>query len=62
MQGVPKAYDEMLGVLRVTEGNIRSLGPAGAIPSTYEIWLEEVQRVISLAESAKAACGKENGK
>ncbi|WMW64375.1 hypothetical protein [Nitratidesulfovibrio liaohensis] len=62
MQELLAAYDAMLEQLRVTEGNIRSLGPAGAIPWAYEIWLEEVQRVISLAESSKAACGKESGK
>jgi hypothetical protein len=43
---------EMLEVLRTTAGNIRSLGPAGAIePFTpYLEWLRVVEEVIAQAE------------
>lgn len=43
------AYREMLEALRVTEGNIRSLGPAGAIPFPYQEWLAVVQGALALA-------------
>jgi hypothetical protein len=41
-----------LQVLRVTAGNIRSLGPAGALEacSPYAIWLAEVERAIAALE------------
>lgn len=50
-----KAYDTMLAVLRVTAGNIRSLGPAGAIPFEYREWLAAIDAAISLAEGKEEA-------
>lgn len=47
------AFNEMLGVLRTTETNIRSLGPAGALGEVwwpYQIWLRVVQDAIKQAE------------
>lgn len=40
----------MLEALRVTEGNIRSLGPAGQLADVYpvyRIWLRVVQEAIA---------------
>lgn len=52
-----EAYAAMLEVLKVTAGNIRSLGPAGAlgtIYAPYTVWLRVVEDAIQLAESAGA--------
>ena len=49
------AAPEMLGVLKVTAGNIRSLGPAGALDKVwgaYEVWLRVVEDAIRKAEGA----------
>jgi hypothetical protein len=49
------AAPEMLGLLRVTAGNIRSLGPAGALGHVYPPyteWLRLVEEVISKADGA----------
>lgn len=43
----------MLEALRVTSGNIRSLGPSGALGpvfTPYKIWLRVVDDAIRLAE------------
>ena len=44
-----KAWRQMLAALELTSGNIRSLGPAGAIPPPYEVWLEVVDAAINSA-------------
>jgi hypothetical protein len=47
-----KQNKELLAALRVTAGNIRSLGPAGgldAIPDSYRIWLQVVEDAIATA-------------
>jgi hypothetical protein len=47
------AAPELLEALKTTEGNIRSLGCAGAldqIPSPYRGWLKVVQEAIAKAE------------
>lgn len=44
---------EALTTLRVTAGNIRSIGPAGAldlVPVPYRVWLERVEAAAALAE------------
>jgi hypothetical protein len=48
------AASEMLKVLKVSRGNVASLGPAGsgAVWATYQVWLAELDRVIELAEAA----------
>ena len=40
---------EMLDALKTTAGNIRSLGPAGAILEPYKIWLSVVEGAIAKA-------------
>lgn len=47
------AFLAMLEILRTTASNIKSLGPAGAIGpwDCYSVWLSEVQKAISLAET-----------
>lgn len=42
--------DELLAALRVTAGNIRSLGPAGALNDAYRPWLAVVEDAIAFAE------------
>lgn len=45
------AAPEMLAILKTTAGNIRSLGPAGAVPfAAYEVWLALVDAAIAKAE------------
>lgn len=47
------AAPDLLDVLRVTAGNIRSLGPAGALANVYtpyEVWLAVVEAAIAKAE------------
>ena len=48
--------DELLAALRLSRGNVASLGPAMAIePHTpYRPWLAELDRVIALAEGGAA--------
>lgn len=49
-----KALEVALEALRVTEGNIRSLGPAGHLGplySPYVIWLRVVQEAIAICEA-----------
>lgn len=46
------AYEPMLEILKTTAGNIRSLGPAGALGPVfreYEVWLAEVDAAIAKA-------------
>ena len=48
-----KGLSAMLEALRVTEGNIRSLGPNGALGDVYmpyRIWLKVVQDAIETGE------------
>jgi hypothetical protein len=45
----PAAADVMLQALKTTAGNIRSLGPAGAIPEPYKVWLDVVENAIAKA-------------
>jgi len=49
------AAPELLEVLQVTAGNIRSLGPAGAIPHPYKEWLGAVESAIARATQPTAA-------
>lgn len=63
MSALSTSHAEMLAILKVTEGNIRSLGPAGALAhvySSYEVWLAGVQAAIAKADAAlleeEAAC------
>lgn len=42
--------DALLVAMEVTAKNIRSLGPAGAIPEPYKIWLDVVDAAIALAK------------
>jgi len=44
------AAPSMLDALQVTAGNIRSLGPAGALPEPYTVWLRVVEDAIATAE------------
>jgi hypothetical protein len=44
------AAPKLLDALKTTAGNIRSLGPAGAIPTPYEHWLRVVDDAIAKAE------------
>jgi hypothetical protein len=47
------AAPDLLEALRVTAGNIRSLGPAGAldaVPEPYRLWLAVVESAIAKAE------------
>jgi hypothetical protein len=48
------AYAVMLGALKVTRGNIASLGPAGALGpyESYVVWLRVVDEAIQKAEAA----------
>lgn len=41
---------EMLKALETTAGNIRSLGPAGALHESYTEWLRVVEAAIAKAE------------
>lgn len=44
--------DALVKILKTTAGNIRSLGPAGAldqVPMPYRIWLEEVEKALAAA-------------
>lgn len=53
MKGRAKARVAMLEALRVTAGNIRSLGPAGALGpvyTPYRTWLKVVDEAIRIAE------------
>lgn len=45
------AFNAMEQALLTTEANIRSLGPAGAIPTPYHEWLRVVEG--ALAQAAK---------
>lgn len=48
------AFTAMLEILKTTEGNIRSLGPAGALNEVwpcYRVWLQLVQEAIAAAET-----------
>lgn len=51
------AFGAMLDTLRTTRGNIRSLGPAGALePYTpYRNWLRAVEDAIQAAENEQHA-------
>lgn len=42
--------DAMLAALETTRGNIRSLGPAGALPEPYLPWLAVVDDAIAKAQ------------
>ncbi len=44
------AAPDLLEALRTTAGNIRSLGPAGALPEPYREWLRVVDEAIAKAE------------
>lgn len=47
------AAPDLLAALKVTAGNIRSLGPAGALgalPEPYKVWLAVVDAAIAKAE------------
>lgn len=46
------AFLAMLNILRVTAGNIRSLGPAGALEpfEPYRLWLALIEDAIKQAE------------
>ena len=49
---------DLLDVLKVTAGNIRSLGPAGALSRVYEpytVWLQAVEDVIRKAEGVEVS-------
>ena len=46
------ASHDMLEALKTTAGNIRSLGPAGAIPESYKVWLDVVETAIAQARGA----------
>lgn len=50
---IAKQRDELLAALRITRGNVASLGPAGAInPYTpYREWLAMIDSAIAAAES-----------
>jgi hypothetical protein len=50
MADLVRQRNALLAALRVTAGNIRSLGPAGAldaIPDSYRIWLQVVEDAIA---------------
>lgn len=49
------AAPDLLEILETTRGNIMSLGPAGALPSSYRVWLEEAERCIALATGREGA-------
>jgi hypothetical protein len=56
--GIPNSSQIALDVLRVTRGNLRSLGPAGALnaldaSSPYVVWLAKVERAIAALEQAE---------
>ncbi len=44
------AAPTMLAALKTTAANIRSLGPAGALPEPYTVWLRVVDEAIAAAE------------
>lgn len=49
---------DVLAILKTTAGNIRSLGPAGALgalPTPYEVWLAEVEAAIAAVVAATEA-------
>lgn len=56
MSAPTPAFAAMLDILKTTAGNIRSLGPAGAIEPylPYRIWLRGVEEAIELAEAEAA--------
>lgn len=45
--------DELLSALRITRGNVASLGPAGALEpyAPYREWLAQIDSVIAKAEA-----------
>ncbi len=43
------AAPDLLEVLKITAGNIRSLGAAGVLPEPYTVWLSEVESAIEKA-------------
>lgn len=43
-------HDELVEVLKTTAGNIRSIGPAGALYEPYTAWLAGVEAAIAKAE------------
>lgn len=45
------AAPELLEALKVTAGNIKSLGPAGHLPEPYTIWLKVVEDAIAKADA-----------
>jgi hypothetical protein len=50
------AAPTLLAALQLTAGNIRSLGPSGALsslPESYRIWLSVVDEAIAAAEGAR---------
>jgi len=54
MKGPSAGLLAMLEALRTTEGNIRSLGPAGALGDVYmpyRIWLKVVQDAIAAGKA-----------
>jgi hypothetical protein len=42
---------QVLAALRVTAGNIRSLGPAGALGESYRVWLDVVEAALKQGET-----------
>lgn len=54
LRSLPAAEDSstglMLATLKTTAGNIRSLGPAGAVGESYREWLKVVEDAIAAAE------------
>lgn len=44
------AAPDLLAALKTTAGNIRSLGPAGALPDSCSVWLRVVDAAIAKAE------------
>jgi hypothetical protein len=50
-----RAYWKMLAALDVTVGNIKSLGPAGALGESYRVWLRVVEEAKEDAEATYAA-------
>lgn len=46
------SHEALVNILKITAGNIRSLGPAGAlenVPRPYRIWLDEVEKALAAA-------------
>lgn len=44
------ASPTLLDALKVTAGNIRSLGPAGVLGAEYRVWLRVVEEAIAKSE------------